>query len=78
MSQHFQKEDNNDLIYIVSIRLNKDDTQCATYGTPSLKTRNQIVMEFLEKDPSIELTTFSMGKDSFEKQFGKHTTRYYH
>jgi hypothetical protein len=71
-------EHSDELIYIISIKLNNDDAQRATYGTPSLATRNQIVMEFLEKNPGIELTTFSLCKNCFEKQFAKPTTGYYH
>ena len=62
-------QDSN-LVYIVSVRVNEDDAQCATYTFPTIEARNQIVLELLEKDPSVELTTFSITHEYFEKQFG--------
>ena len=69
---------NNNLVYLISIKLGHDDNQCATYSFQTLEARNHVVREFLDKEPNIELTTFSLSKDHFDTQFGEQAINYCH
>lgn len=69
---------NNDLVYVISIKVNHDDNQSATYSFQNREARNHVVREFLEKNPQIELTTFTLSKEHFEMQFGHQSINYCH